>query len=1493
MRDRWVTSDESHSDDDESDDDDEARHHLREEGKSRNLTDGVHVWRRPKPAYIAMKVMNASEPGIRDMWLNEVMILRKLAPIASQRNLLEYVDAYIYDNKCYILTAFYPGGDLFSAVENMGASTYSERSVALMMRHMFRALQACHESGITHRDIKPENFVFTTTHAESPLRLIDFGCSKQGSPDQLLPDKPQSVYYVAPEVLAPDASQDSRYSWRRCRKCSELYCPSLLAAVIQDPASPQTNTDSGSAASSSSSPSSSEADDLSRPSFSVAGSSSTSSNSGSGGLSSVLRGVLDSGRSRQSSVSVSSNISSSSSSSSGSANAPLLHTTNTSTSTSASSLPSSSSSLPSGLSLPPKDGAGLCRFGGFHIPDPHGVYRLRKPAPDRLAEFMHSFPNISSTSPSSPDADAVADAGAGAGADAANGLASPVLTPSAIPLTPSTATFAPCIACGSLVCVERNRPGQGYCRATRKLHVLPTPAQLPSLPSPESTSAAVTALTNGALSPVVSPRARDRSVSSVSRARGSTSPPPVNLNDAHTLSLTRTASPLPPLAPAATFALLIRPLRSGERKPMREGGWKLCACCAVVYRSPLVAVRSERTAPLNKDKEDAQAAASLAIPDSDATSETKDADESASSATSVQSDDAQSVATAPATAAASASESAAADAATTATVPEVPEASATAASSITATADDAGVASGNLPSAPTDATATTVTSSSTPSSAAVSRVPSTATTSTSTSTASTTPRTPSRKSSSASSAASPYLLPVDLRAEFDPTFQAEDEPRTCPYALSRPVPRRNVCSFPLLFDEDARREREVDDHERTWGRHVPLDLDDDFDFGGACMDAGDFDAGAYSDASGYNTPFSSASVSSLGSASGHSTPMRSRSGSRGSGSGSVGGSSGLSTPAVSARNLSGGWSRRPTEFFIESSRVMTTTVWRGADMWSMGVVMYVLLTGRAPFYSPDWHRIPALILSGVWAMPDNISPSAKDLLARLLTRDPLRRPTAWQVLHHPWLHSGAPNVSSRPLRDVGRALVELRRDGQTGHLRRLFARAVITNGLHDEKRFECINSVLDQADHDGDGQLSVDDVALILARLEAESRQKAAIRLQQQQALLQLQEQQQQQQQGVLSSDSNLDDNQPFKVSLLPFPPSTSLLSSSSSSPFSDASSTDTKAVTVIVDGEAGAPADASGFSSHASSPLSGKADVSGADKVDVAGTVIATVPLPNLLPSADALLDASGKNLLSHSDVLSAGAAGSSILLDSSMTVDASGLDLELTPRHVEEANQIMQLLQVSNDNKLNQTELKVALAAATIGSSQSVLGSISRVFNMLDRNRDGFIDADELYMACSSFLSRDEAADVIIVVDENGDGRIDLAEFTRAVSKQSRRNSFQRSHASMVGSGGGVGSSTSSGGSHRGGSGGSGSASGSSSSSSSRMLSVPVGPNGQVLGRESSASSLTGLSSSPSISYQAPPSGSPSPMGSTPSSLSSSPLLRPEASPSVATPVMPIFGN
>jgi len=96
-----------------------------------------------------------------------------------------------------------------------------------------------------------------------------------------------------------------------------------------------------------------------------------------------------------------------------------------------------------------------------------------------------------------------------------------------------------------------------------------------------------------------------------------------------------------------------------------------------------------------------------------------------------------------------------------------------------------------------------------------------------------------------------------------------------------------------------------------------------------------------------------------------------------------------------------------TPFYVAPEVLLGTGYGTEVDMWSAGIMLYILLSGRLPFHASEDHQLFNKILKGEYQFKspqfDTISSAAKDLISNLIVTNPKKRLTAKQCILHPFI----------------------------------------------------------------------------------------------------------------------------------------------------------------------------------------------------------------------------------------------------------------------------------------------------------------------------------------------------------------------------------------------------------------------------------------------------------------------------------------------------------
>uniref|UniRef100_A0A0D9VN41 non-specific serine/threonine protein kinase n=1 Tax=Leersia perrieri TaxID=77586 RepID=A0A0D9VN41_9ORYZ len=146
-----------------------------------------------------------------------------------------------------------------------------------------------------------------------------------------------------------------------------------------------------------------------------------------------------------------------------------------------------------------------------------------------------------------------------------------------------------------------------------------------------------------------------------------------------------------------------------------------------------------------------------------------------------------------------------------------------------------------------------------------------------------------------------------------------------------------------------------------------------------------------------------------------------------------------------------------------------------ADVWTAGVIVYILLSGVPPFWADTQQGIFDAVLRGKLDFDSDpwptISDSAKDLIRRMLRSPPRERLTAHQALCHPWVCEDGV-APDRPLAPA--VLSRLKQFSAMNRLKKMALR-VISQNLSDEE-LAGLKEMFKAMDTDASGAITFDEL---------------------------------------------------------------------------------------------------------------------------------------------------------------------------------------------------------------------------------------------------------------------------------------------------------------------------------------------------------------------------------------------------------------------------------
>ncbi|CAD7971967.1 unnamed protein product [Amoebophrya sp. A120] len=152
------------------------------------------------------------------------------------------------------------------------------------------------------------------------------------------------------------------------------------------------------------------------------------------------------------------------------------------------------------------------------------------------------------------------------------------------------------------------------------------------------------------------------------------------------------------------------------------------------------------------------------------------------------------------------------------------------------------------------------------------------------------------------------------------------------------------------------------------------------------------------------------------------------------------------------------------------------------DVWSCGVIMYIMLCGYPPFYGDNDVDVLARVRLGTFTFVQadwkNVTSDATELITKMLKKSPSDRFTARQALDHIWISQMAPKSASISLSGN---LVGPLTAFRNGNKLKKAALTVIAQQMTDDSTKQ-LRDLFHQLDADNDGTLTIDEITEGMAK---------------------------------------------------------------------------------------------------------------------------------------------------------------------------------------------------------------------------------------------------------------------------------------------------------------------------------------------------------------------------------------------------------------------------
>lgn len=143
--------------------------------------------------------------GDRDALEDEI---NNLALIRDGPNLVQLYEVYEEKNHCFLILELMRGGELFDVI--LDRKIFGETEARSISKCILEGLDYMHSKRIAHRDLKPENLLLMSPNDTSSIKIADFGFAKYITVDNGCRTLCGTPGYLAPEILERWPAYDTK-----------------------------------------------------------------------------------------------------------------------------------------------------------------------------------------------------------------------------------------------------------------------------------------------------------------------------------------------------------------------------------------------------------------------------------------------------------------------------------------------------------------------------------------------------------------------------------------------------------------------------------------------------------------------------------------------------------------------------------------------------------------------------------------------------------------------------------------------------------------------------------------------------------------------------------------------------------------------------------------------------------------------------------------------------------------------------------------------------------------------------------------------------------------------------------------------------------------------------------------------------------------------------------------------------------------------------------